>query len=345
MNSHLRTALALVLTAWAGVEAAARNEDGTLGLIRIPNNGVPAVTAPQGTFESVLEEEAALTLLDAAGEHPLEVTWSTRPDGRRLGQCTAAAPLPAGAYSLRADTGARTDTNSRAVYVMDAFPESYQVAHITDIHAGTTRYATPYTDIITEVFKAVNASEASFVLVTGDLTESGEPDQFRSLLTLLDSCRLPTFVVAGNHDRKDRCYQQFFGSLTYMFTFGQDGYLAFDSKDFLTADEMSGQDGLLHYYRRQIRACRWSIGFTHRYEVNMGVRAQIALFVDDPLDYLICGHTHREPGEQDGIPWGNTRMIMTPAAIDGRLRLLQVDAKGVQGMETATAPAVQNEGE
>ena len=77
----------------------------------------------------------------------------------------------------------------------------------------------------------------------------------------------------------------------------------------------------------------------------MGVRAQMILFVDDPLDYFVCGHTHREPGERDGIPWGITRLVMTPAAIDGKLRLMQVDNAGLLGMETLSASDVRQEGE
>lgn len=345
MNCYVRTVLILAISGLAGIPAMARNADGTLGLILIPNNGIPAIMDPQGTFEAVLEEEAALSLSNGSGEWPLAVDWSRRPDGKSLGLCHLETPIPAGAYTLQAKAGDRTDSNLRSIYVLEAFPEAYQVAHITDIHTGTTRHTRPDEEIIAEVIEAINASEAAFALVTGDLTENGEPEQFRDFLALLDTCRLPTFVVPGNHDRQDSHYQHFFGPLTYRFFFGPDGYLAFDTKDFMIADEMSGQDGLLHLYRRQMRAARWSIGFTHRYDVTMGVRAQITLFVDDPLDYIVCGHTHREPGEQDGIPWGSTRLVMTPAAIDGKLRFLKVDNGGVQGMETTSTTAAQQEGE
>jgi len=345
MSCYVRTALILAISGLAGMPAVARNEDGTLDLVLIPNNGIPAITDTQGTFEAVLEEEAALSLSNGSGEWPLAVDWSRRPDGKSLGRCRLETPIPAGSYTLQAKAGDRIDSNQRSVYVLEAFPEAYQVAHITDIHTGTTRHARPDKEIIAEVIEAINASEAAFALVTGDLTENGEPEQFRDFLALLDACRLPTFVVAGNHDRQDSHYQHFFGPLTYRFFFGPDGYLAFDTKDFMIADEMSGQDGLLHLYRRQMRAARWSIGFTHRYDVTMGVRAQITLFVDDPLDYIVCGHTHREPGEQDGIPWGSTRLVMTPAAIDGNLRFLTVDNGGVQSMETISATAARQEDE
>lgn len=343
MNGFIRHILVLALTGWIGGMASARNTDGTLGLLQLPNNGVPAIVEAQGSFTAVLRQEATLSLSGAAGELPLETTWSRLPGGMQQAQCRPSSPVPPGVYALRAVDGNGTDINARAVYVVDSFPETYQVAHVTDTHIGKTGKLRPDTEILQAIIEAINASEASLTLITGDLTENGEPEQFQRFLGLLDLCRLPTFVVPGNHDRKADNYRRFFGPLTYYFTFGKDGYLAFDTKDYLIANELTGQDGLLHFYRRQIRASRWSIGFTHRYDVTMGIRAQITLFVDDPLDYLVYGHIHREAGERDGIPWGSTRAIITPAAIDGVFRVLRVDANGVHPLETIDTTANPNQ--
>lgn len=323
----------------------ARNPDGTLGLLRTPNNGMPALITPSEKFEVVAEAEAVLSLSGEAGTFSLETEWSPLPGGRHRGQCAATAPLPAGVYALHGEFAENKDENLRAVYVLESFPEAYQFAHITDTHIGTTRHPRADSAIILDIIEAVNGSEAAFALFTGDLTENGEPEQFRRFLEVLDTCRVPTFVVPGNHDRQGSNYQLFFGPMTYAFRFGDDGYLAFDTKDFLVADEMGLQDGLLHYYRRQIRASRWSVGFTHRYDVTMGMRAQLTVFVDDPLDYLLYGHYHREAGPQDGVPWGYTESILTPAAINGIFRMIGVDGRGLHVGESITAAAIQLEGE
>ncbi len=339
MNPILRTVFFLVLATLVGGTGAARNPDGTLGFLKLPNNGVPVIIRSDAAFEAVLEKEATLTLSGGGGTTALEVSWSSLPGGLQQGRCKAPGPLSPGVYALHAETASSTDINTRSVYVVDTFPESYQIAHITDLHLGRFPESHPNSGLFQEIIETVNTSDAVFALITGDVTDNAEPVQFRQFLEQLDRCRLPTFVVAGNHDRTANTYQRFFGSSAYTFTFGEDGYLAFDTKDFLIADEMSAQNGLLYSYRRQIRAGRWSIGFTHRYDVAMGMRAQLCLFVDDPLDFLIYGHYHREPGEGDGIPWGTTRPIMTPAAVDGMMRFLQVNASGVKALETLTLPA------
>ncbi len=335
----------LLLTTLACIAASAslwaREPDGALGLIRTPNNGVPAIIAPGAAFDAVLTEEASLRLVGDGGVHSLETTWTPLPGGLQRGLVQTQAALPPGAYVLEAETKERKDANQRSVYVLDAFPESYGFAHVTDVHIGTTRHPRRPEDIFADILNLINLSEAAFALITGDLTESGEEEEFRLFIETLDACLKPTFVVPGNHDRQGRNYERFFGPSIYAFQFGDDGYLAFDTKDFLVADEMGAQDGWLHYYRRQLRPSRWSIGFTHRYELTMGMRAQLILFVDDPLDCLLYGHFHREPGEQDGIPWGDTPIVMTPAAVDGNMRPVLVDAQGVHPGESVKAAEIQ----
>jgi predicted phosphodiesterase len=338
--------IAAVLYYTAGLPSGARETDGTLGLLRSPNNGMPVITTVTPSFDATLTEQATLSLTREGISTKLATTWTPLPNGLFLAQCTTPEALLPGTYALNAETEHQKDSNNRSVYVMESMPETYVIAHITDVHIGTTRHPRKDTAIIGDVIASLNASNAALALFTGDLTENGEYEQFQNFLALLDTCRMPTFVMSGNHDRQARHYEQFFGVQTYAFRFGKDGYLVFDTKDYLIADELGEQDGLLHYYRRQIRDARWSIGLTHRYDLTMGIRAQLTLFVDDPLDYLLYGHYHREAGEQDGIPWGNTEIIMTPAAINGQYRLIGVDEQGLHPQETiqASSPTSLPEG-
>jgi hypothetical protein len=116
-----------------------------------------------------------------------------------------------------------------------------------------------------------------------------------------------------------------------MFWFGKDGFLSYDTKDYSSASELGPQDGLLEVYRRAIKPARWSVGLTHRYEPMQGIRSQLVLFVDDPLDFLLFGHWHREnTAEQRAVPWGTTPITVVPAAINGRYRLIDVTERGLR---------------
>lgn len=225
-----------------------------------------------------------------------------------------------------ASASEKSDRTERAVFLLQEFPEYYVVGHVSDLHVGREGAAATLRSIV----DLLNQSDAAFVLLTGDLTDQGEPDQFRAVLEVLDTCKLPTFVCPGNHDRTADNYTRFFGPLTYMFAFGQDGYLSFDTKDYCVADGLGVQDSLLERYRRAIKPCRWSVGFTHRYDPTMGMRAQLILFVDNPLDFLLFGHWHREnTAEEKTVPWGGTRVSVVPAAVDGQFRLLDMTARGL----------------
>jgi len=316
------------------VSAAARAPNGTLQLLRLPNNGIPAIVIPGGSFEALLGKQARIQLVNgepgAAGLE-LSAEWTDVPGGTVKARCTVPENTPPGTYTLEARVGDEMDRNVRSVFVRASFPEYYLVAHLTDTHIGSPGNAAKN---FAAALKAAEDSSAAFILITGDLTDGGEPEQFQQFIAILDSSALPTFVCPGNHDRKALHYEHFFGPGAYLFQFGQDGYLSFDTKDFIPADTLGEQDAQLEIFRRQIKGCRWSVGFTHRYESVMGMRSQIVLFADDPLDHLIFGHWHRANTEEERtVPWGGTRVTVTPATFDGNLRLFDVSAQGIKPRE------------
>ena len=328
---YRRTAgLAALLVAGLAVSSSARNTDGTLAVIRTPNNGMPALVTPGHTFQACLSHEAPLHLVGGDTRIPLETKWETLPGDRRQADCRVPQNAAPGCYALQAGDGSGEDTNLRAVYVLESFPDTYVIAHLSDTHVGSGRHERPADDIFRDTIKTINESEAAFVLITGDLTDTGKRDEFRDFLAILDTCDLPTFVCAGNHDRLALNYENTFGPLTYTFWFGQDAYLVFDTKDFITADELGAQDADLQRFRRAIKPARWSIGVTHRYEPNMGMRSQITLFVDNPLDMLLFGHWHRiNTAQEKRVPWGTSHISVAPAAVDGLFRFVVVTPQAI----------------
>ena len=335
----------LGLALLAATAAVARQPDGTLGLVRTPNSGVPAIVTPGGGFDAVLTARAsAIRLVAENGEAGpgLTVTWREMPGGVFLAHCIVDPDAPPGTYALEADAAGEVDRNLRSVYVRKSFPEYYLIAHLTDTHVGSDRHARPAADIFRDTVQAANESAAAFALVTGDLTEDGEAEQFRTFLGILDTCTLPTFVCSGNHDRKAHNYENTFGPDTYMFWFGEDGYIAFDTKDFVMADSIGPQDADLEIFRRAVKGARWVIGFSHRYEPDMGIRCQLVLFVDNPLDHFIFGHYHRTGIDLEiAFPWAQTPITVTPATVDGYMRVIDVSAKGVHPRPPERVAAIE----
>lgn len=363
MKRCLAVFFVLVSVSWG------RTPDGFLDLILLPNNGIPSIIKQGERLHIQARRKGEVMLVREDERFPLAVDWKEMPGDLLSGTAEIPQDVGIGSYALEL-VADHTDRNSRAVYVVKEFPKEYTVVHITDIHIGSNRHPKPSEMIFRELATRVNekcrqidldwqsnqrqdgsTSEAqtaepippvAFVLITGDLTEGGEAVQFQTLVDLLDLFELPTFVCAGNHDRNSLNYEKTFDQLTYCFYFGLDGFLFFDTKDFLIADEAGPQDGLLERYREAIMPARWSIGATHRYDPTMGMRSQLTLFVDKPLDFLFYGHVHREANpEERVVPWGTTPVCITPAGIDGAYRLVTIFENRILPHETEIAVSIQ----
>lgn len=336
-----RSYVVLFLLAIASA-AVARSADGMLDVIITPNDGMPAVLKPGGAFEVVATSECSLRAIHGESQTPIATVWSPLPGGRVKGACTLPESVPAGLWALEADTNGKLDRNLRSLFVVASLPESYTIVHVTDTHVGSGRHARTSEDIFRDTINAVNAADAAFAVITGDVTENGEVAQFQNFVSILNTCTKATFVCSGNHDRKDLNYERFFGPDAYAFWFGKDAYLSFDTKDFVVASDLMSQNADLQLLRRAIKPARWSIGLSHRFEASQGMRSQLILFVDDPLDYLIFGHWHRENrAHEREVPWKTTPYTVTPAGINGKMRTFTISGAGIVAGEVLTVAATE----
>lgn len=124
---------------------------------------------------------------------------------------------------IHSDIAAQTNTQVRDYYLNRDEPGSeysFTFVHLTDIHIGEGQgdYGTPgyLNDTMPEgdigysaerLRKAVNwvnqnAAEKNikFVLVTGDITDSGEKSEFDKAKEILDALEIPYVPTIGNHD-------------------------------------------------------------------------------------------------------------------------------------------------
>jgi hypothetical protein len=315
--------MAVVL--WAS-GASARSEDGALTLISTPNGGKPALVTPGDTFEAMVSARGELHLVREGAATALETAWQALPGEGYHARCTVPTEIVPGTYALALSADAGSDQNVRAVYVFESFPESYAVAHVTDVYVGSTRHFRTGAAIFTDLVEALNASEASMVLITGNLTEDGTDEQYAALLRILDGCRLPTFVAAGERDGAR--YGAYFGPSTFAVQFGRDGYMTVGVNRLGPSTAWGTRAADSYRLRRAIKPMRWSIGFMHWVDPKLDLRTQFNLFVDDPLDVLLQGREHRSNREDERkvAPWGTTNLIVTPAAIDGAVRFIDVGA-------------------
>ncbi len=87
---------------------------------------------------------------------------------------------------------------------MSAAP--FLVLQLSDLHIGTTHEQREAAEALAQAIDAVNAlpNRPDALLVTGDLTHDGTDEQYEIARELLARLQLPTYVLAGNHDDRDR---------------------------------------------------------------------------------------------------------------------------------------------
>jgi 3',5'-cyclic AMP phosphodiesterase CpdA len=91
------------------------------------------------------------------------------------------------------------------------------VAHITDTHItspGTRFYGIVDTaGALARAIAAINRLDPSpdLVVLTGDLVESGKPEEYAHLNSLLAPLRMPLLAIPGNHDARDPMREAFAG--------------------------------------------------------------------------------------------------------------------------------------
>ena len=211
----------LFATAVLRVSEAAGQAD-TLTVIQRPLLNIPAIVRP-GDALSIQCEAAGTTsdwtatalrgvtslpmeILDAS-YNPSTLWWTIR---ARVPNVTVYE-----LYDLVVTaSGGIADTSRHSICVIPEFREDYYFVHITDTHLPTHRYyyeqgsETDSTELVDlrEVINDINIINPAFVVLTGDLVNEGELEDFlgRRYFSrsqrLLRELKVPLYLTAGNHD-------------------------------------------------------------------------------------------------------------------------------------------------
>jgi hypothetical protein len=308
---------AALLALIAAESAYARDETGRLSLILAPNNAQPALLQPGGTIQAVLRENVPLRIESEAGSVPLEFRSAQPWHGRWVITSLVPAAAAPGPHTLIAEGPEVRDEEFRAVYVLPARPETYRLAHVSNLRAGDPRRSD------TRLFRLtaeLNAGAPDLILVTGDLTAGGTADQFRVALDVLNDCRAPTLVAPGEADNAAGLLEAYLGEMPKAAGYGPDGYLLCPPP----SGHTPGAEARLHVERRAIRSARWSIGVAAALPSG-DLRSALTVFVDDPLDYLF--QADLDDRAESVVAWGRTRAFAGPR--DGQIQWITVSPPGI----------------
>lgn len=312
--------------------AQARTLDGTLGVLKAPNNARPSIVTAGATFIVYTQERGELRITNDLAEFALSPTWEDLPGAGARASVTVPGEAPPGAYTLEWSKGDEADRNTRSVYVMaaqsgqDLYSQRYTFACValpwsTPADAKSNGKATTLAD-------AVNGAQVQFAIVF----VRGPEDQFGAWLQELDHCRVPTWVVAAVPYPVG---QRWFGPETFAVRYGADAYLAPGNSEI--DDDIGAAPGQIAKLRLDQKTARWAVGLFPSPASALSMRNEITLFVDDPLHACIYGFVDAATPLPKAVGWAGwfepTRLF---APATGKLAIFQADRKGISPQKAAT---------
>ncbi len=220
----VRAAVLMLLTLgiFAAPASAQYDLGDTLTVIQKPLLNIPTILTPGDTLDIDCEADPLTTGWSAwltFGERtvPLEMVSASYSPSTLWWRLRAVVPEVEvfELYDLNvAADGGILDRTVNAVSVIESFRDSWSFIHVTDPHMPTHKYYyqsgadtdSTEMDDMREVIRDVNLIHPEFVLLTGDLVNEGELEDFLSrryysrAQGILTEFEVPVFMVAGNHD-------------------------------------------------------------------------------------------------------------------------------------------------
>lgn len=177
-------------------------------------------------------EEHSRWFRSLCGDHPTDVglgaavlhnfsKWSDVFAGPYLGD-DADGFIELGHIFTRAEADIPPMTEELAFLDDQPLPEGRRFVVLTDVHVGSRPV-----ELAQAAIADINAIDPEFVVIPGDFTEDGEPEQFALAKEIFDGLNCPYYAVLGNHDAVQRSTRLGTGTKFYEETFG------FPAQDFI----------------------------------------------------------------------------------------------------------------
>ncbi len=321
-----RCILALIIALLGSGGAHARSEDGTLSMIRVPNNGQPAIVVRGESFTVRAQGQPDIFVDRGAELIELTANWRPMPGGHYEATVPVPTAFEPGLYNLVGILDEVEDTQHRSLLVLRDIPVRYYAAHISSPGIEAQQEAS--------LRDAFAGDDALLAIVSGDLTASGEVDEYRTLLDWLNTSSIATIVVPGLHDSAQAQFGNYFDPAPRVIPCGRDAFLTIGETIPSFGEDIASDAGLYESFRSVIKPARWSIGISGYAPAVLSPRMQIVLFVDTPLHVLITGRMKNLNTQSPVVNWdsfqGATRIVAPAMDQPVGIQWIHISPFGVQ---------------
>jgi len=380
----------------SALSAGARVAEGTMGSTRAVGDTLTTVMRPILSVPVIIEDGQSFTIEAKASTGTTGWSATLRRGGlsyslplsdisyessrqRWFMTATVAPGTPEELYDLHVQaSGGVDDVTKHSVMVEDSISNDFYFIHITDTHLITHLFYddpgsaadTTEIDDLRAVIDDINIINPAFVLLTGDVINEGELEEFenRRYFTktkrLLGEFEVPVFLGAGNHDvggwdstpppdgTARRNWWKFFGwRWLYDPPTGEDIYtqnyfFEYGHAHFISLESYVNYDDWRHYRYGDVSFTTKQMAWLEDHLSSVHPVKAVILFYhmdfDDEIDLddlgvdgAVYGHIHRDSGAIGAAPFN----IATDNVCDGSraMRLFRVSDNVVTPTETIKA--------
>lgn len=271
--------------------------------------GLVRIDGPAGAYYSLVMGDERHPLLPIEPADSLDA-WRGR---HRVPKAT-----PPGVYALEWGEGTSAVRHERAVFVFEAPPSTYHVAHVTGL-AFRNMDGESKGLLRTLLRRLAEVEDMGFAILSAAPGMGLTPEAADAIALEFATESLPIVVPAHS----DQPYAQ-------LFRVKHDAFLFLHQPVAGGFEDFTDFPAKLHRLRRDTKAARWSIGVTPKYEITMDVRTQLVLFADDPIHALLTMDPRTDEEEPLFVlPWKNTKTIAAPPFSAGYFRLTKIGRTGI----------------
>lgn len=262
--------------------------------------------------------------------------------------------IPQALYGLKILLDEKNDVSQRAVKVVSDFKKEYRIAHLSDLHIQSPKDNRDHDWKLLDIARAISLLSPEFVIMTGDIADSGSRPEYLRFIKALQSFDVPTYVIPGNHDHYfftgwnyfsygfDE-YEKYLGQKFFSFPYGSDYFIGVDTGDYERIYETPLEGIHAGQWPWLLRELETAAGrpkgllclFAH-YDYTQDLpesysysRQLVNLFNIYPINLFTYGHGHTNLESQMGK--NSTLTLETASPFNGQFRLIDIKEGKVAG--------------
>lgn len=197
-----------------------------------------------------------------------------------------------------------------ATLIVKAQNSSLQFAFLTDIHVAPN---TPTEEALKNIINEINTQHLDFVLITGDLTNTGSDAELNAVKNAFDKLTIPYYVVSGNHETNwsesaGNTFIELWGNDRFIFTYNNYLFIGFATGPYMKMGDGHVKEEDIYWLQQQLmkyEAQNKTLIFAAHYPLTADLDNWYK--VTDILKrynarLAFCGHGHRLSAHNfDGI--------------------------------------------